>query len=81
MLPFRCNDVAQSPPYLFLAEGIDEMLAVRSGAPRMKTDTGVPAASLPGVCADDGTVVGCNADGTQGTPITAVVEQLSALAS
>jgi hypothetical protein len=28
VLPFRCNDVEQSPPYLFLAEGIDETLAV-----------------------------------------------------
>jgi hypothetical protein len=36
--------------YLFLAEGIDEMLAVRSDVPSMAS-SGLPAATLPDVCA------------------------------
>jgi hypothetical protein len=57
--------------YLFLAEGIDEMLAIRSDTPGMKTDT-VPAASLADVCATMAQWLGVSMPESTGRPIAAL---------
>jgi hypothetical protein len=58
--------------YLFLAEGIDEMLAVRSDVPGMTSAT-VPSASLPDVCATMAQWLGVTVPGATGKAITALV--------
>jgi hypothetical protein len=58
--------------YLFLAEGIDEMLAVRSDGPIARTAV-TPAASLPDVCATMAHWLGVPIQETSGRPIAALV--------
>ena len=52
--------------YLFLAEGIDEMLAIRSDVPAA-TAAALPAATLRGRVRDDGAVAGRAGAGVVGT--------------
>jgi hypothetical protein len=58
--------------YLFLAEGIDEMLAVRSDVPTM-TSSALPAASLSDVCATMAQWLGVTMPESTGRAITALV--------
>jgi hypothetical protein len=57
---------------LFLAEGIDEMLAVRSDVPTM-TSSALPAASLSDVCATMAQWLGVTIPESAGRAITALV--------
>jgi hypothetical protein len=54
--------------YLFLAEGVDEMLALRSGAPTV-AGTRLAAASLPDVCATMAAWLGIAPTSPHGKPI------------
>jgi hypothetical protein len=58
--------------YLFLAEGIDEMLAVRSDVPTM-TSSALPAAALSDVCATMAQWLGVTMPESTGRAITALV--------
>ena len=57
--------------YLFLAEGIDAMLAVRSDTP--DASGSAPPASLADVCATMASWLGVSLPGSSGRPITALV--------
>jgi hypothetical protein len=58
--------------YLFLAEGVDEMLAIRSDVPAA-TASGLARAPLPDVCATMAHWLGVSVPGQSGRPIVSLV--------
>jgi hypothetical protein len=58
--------------YLFLAEGVDEMLAIRSDVPAA-TASGLARALLPDVCATMAHWLGVSVPGQSGRPIVSLV--------
>jgi hypothetical protein len=58
--------------YLLLAEGVDEMLAIRSGAPRAEAGV-LPEASLADVAATMATWLGLSPDAPSARPIASLV--------